>query len=128
LEKITLKEHSMKSIITVFLLAFAIFASSISFSQDEKLSSNSQAPTWKPGADIELFWQQYTDSKGGITWPQSATYPDYEKVSEGDTFLVQLKQGPCLMEFFHSRWRRANEVRRWDDSIDSYGGCPYVFD
>ena len=118
----------MKSIITLSLLVFTILASSLSLSQDEQLSSNTQAPTWKPGADIELFWQQYTESKGGITWPQSATYPDYEKVSEGDTFLVHLTQGTCLMEFFHSRWRRANVVRRWDESINSYGGCPFVFD
>ena len=118
----------MKSIITLSLLVFTILASSLSLSQDEQLSSNTQAPTWKPGADIELFWQQYTESKGGITWPQSATYPDYEKVSEGDTFLVHLTQGTCLMEFFHSQWRRANEVRRWDESINSYGGCPFVFD
>jgi hypothetical protein len=118
----------MKSIITLSLFVFTLFASSLSLSQDEQLISNTQAPNWKPGADIEPFWQQYTESKGGITWARSSTYPEYEKVSEGDTFLVQLTQGPCLMEFFHSRWRRANEVRRWDESIDSYGGCPFVFD
>jgi hypothetical protein len=128
----------MKLIITVSLLVFTIFATSLLRSttitvifpglQDKNASDNTQAPTWKPGSDIEQFWQQYTESKGGITWTGSSTYPEYEKVNEGDTFLVQLKQGPCLMEFFHSRWRRANDVRRWDDSIDSYGGCPYVFD
>ena len=42
--------------------------------------------------------------------------------------MVELAQGPCLMEFFHSRWRRANDVRRWDESHNEFGGCPYVFD
>ena len=130
----------MKLIITASLLLFTIFASSFSLQatttitirfsgfQDKNAFVNTQAITWKPGSDIEQFWQQYTESKGGITWARSSTYPEYEKVSEGDTFLVELKNGPCLMEFFHSRWKRANEVRRWDESIDSYGGCPFVFD
>lgn len=87
-----------------------------------------KAVTWSKGMDIETFWLDYANSKGGLTWGTSTVYPDYEKVKEGDTLLIQLEPGPCLMEFFHSRWRRANDVRRWDDSINAYGGCPFVFD
>ncbi|MFK7978052.1 MAG: hypothetical protein AB8C02_18110 [Halioglobus sp.] len=90
--------------------------------------SNANTVVWKQGANVEAFWMQYTDSRGGITWGESMEYPEYAKVKEGDTFLIQLDQGPCLMEFFHSRWRRANDVRRWDDSINAYGGCPHVFE
>lgn len=118
----------MKSIITYSLFIFTLFVSSLSLSQDDNVSGDTQTTIWNSDSNIELFWQQYTESKGGLTWRKSSIYPEYDKVSEGDTFLVELKQGPCLMEFFHSRWRRANEVRRWDESINSYGGCPFVFD
>jgi hypothetical protein len=74
------------------------------------------------------FWNSYASRSGGLTWGPGADYPQYSKVSEHDTFMVQLKQGPCLMEFFHSRWRRANAVRRWDPVFDEFGGCPHVFD
>lgn len=77
---------------------------------------------------IDEFWARYTARKGGLTWGSGSEYPEYNKVSEHDTFLVVLPPGPCLMEFFHSRWRRANDVRRWDDAFNEYGGCPNVFD
>lgn len=77
---------------------------------------------------MEAFWQAYTQRNGGLTWERSAEYPEYSKVKEHDTFLVQLPQGVCLMEFFHTRWRRANDVRRWNPAFNEYGGCPYVFD
>jgi hypothetical protein len=69
----------------------------------------------------------YAKSKGGLSWGKSTVYPEYEKVKEGDTILIQLSQGYCLMEFFHSRWRRANDVKYWHNSLHEYGGCPYVF-
>lgn len=83
---------------------------------------------WNEDVGVDKFWSDYATSKGGLTWGESTSYPEYEKVKEGDTLLIQLKQGPCLMEFFHSRWRRANDVKRWDDSINKYGGCPYIFE
>jgi hypothetical protein len=75
----------------------------------------------------EQFWMNYADSRGGLTWGRGDTYPPYAEVSEGDLFMVELESGPCLMEFFHSRWRRANDVRRWDPAFNDYGGCPDVF-
>ena len=42
--------------------------------------------------------------------------------------MVEVKSGLCLMEFFHTRWRRANDVRRWDDRFNEYAGCAKVFD
>jgi len=76
----------------------------------------------------EQFWLSYAERKGGLTWGKSSEYPPYEQVKEFDTLLIQLDSGNCLMEFFHSRWRRANDVRRWDDRFNEYGGCPRVFD
>jgi hypothetical protein len=32
------------------------------------------------------------------------------------------------MALFHSRWRRANDVRRWDPKFNDYAGCPEVFE
>lgn len=81
---------------------------------------------------IEGFWDDYANNraKNGAQkqWPKSVTYPKYEELKEGDTFLVQLKDSSCLMEFYHSRWRRANDVRRWDDAFNAYGACPFVFE
>ena len=36
---------------------------------------------------------------------------------------VEVEQGPCLLEFFQSRWRRANDVRRWDEAMNEVAGC-----
>jgi uncharacterized protein (DUF302 family) len=77
---------------------------------------------------IELFWDNFTQNNQAKSWGHSATYPKYEEVKEFDTLVIELKQGNCLMQFFHSRWRRANDVQRWDDTFNEYGGCPYVFD
>jgi hypothetical protein len=104
----------------------------LTLSQDKRASITAQLArdqiTWKPGADIEQFWKRYSESKEELTWKASSTYPEYDKLKQGDTFLVQLNQGACLMDFFHRRWRRANDARRWSDSMNAYGGCPYVFD
>lgn len=78
--------------------------------------------------DLEAFWLLYAERRGGLTWGRTDKYPEYDDVNEFDTLLIQLESGPCLMEFYHSRWRRANDVRRWDSAFNEYGGCPHVFD
>ena len=118
----------MRSLFIFVLLIFAIpFNALASEQQLANPALEVQELVWADGVDVETFWLSYAKSKGGLTWGKSTSYPEYEKVKEGDTILIQLNQGPCLMEFFHSRWRRANDVRRWDDSINDYGGCPYTF-
>ncbi|MBB6522454.1 hypothetical protein [Pseudoteredinibacter isoporae] len=89
---------------------------------------NKDRLVWDQQENVEQFWDRYIDSRGGLSWERSTDYPEYDKVKEGDTFMVELEQGPCLMEFFHSRWRRANDVWRWGEDMNNYGGCPYVFD
>jgi len=79
-------------------------------------------------SSIELFWKSFAQSTQAKYWGHSKEYPIYNDVNEFDTLLIQLKQGNCLMQFFHSRWRRANDVQRWDDAFNEYAGCPYVFD
>lgn len=76
----------------------------------------------------ESFWLQYAARRGGLSWGQRSDYPPYNEVKEFDTMIIELESGPCLMEFFHQRWRRANDVRRWGPAFNDYGGCPYVFD
>lgn len=78
--------------------------------------------------DVESFWQRFAEAHSGRYWGRSDSYPAYSQVNETDTLLIELEQGPCLMEFWHSRWRRANDVRRWDEAFNDYGGCPFVFD
>ena len=77
---------------------------------------------------IEMFWDVYAKGRNQKNWPTSVDYPKYEDIKEGDTFLIQLKDSSCLMEFYHSRWRRANDVRRWDDAFNAHGACPFVFE
>ena len=76
----------------------------------------------------ESFWQSYSESSSGKHWGSSETYPPYNDVNEFDTFTVEIGSGTCLMEFFHSRWRRANDVRRWDPQFNEHSACPVVFD
>ena len=74
------------------------------------------------------FWRNFAARARGRAWPSGTDYPPYDLVSEHDTFLVQTADGPCLMYFFHTRWRRANDVWRWGDAFNRYGGCGTVFD
>jgi hypothetical protein len=77
---------------------------------------------------IESFWISFANSNKAKFWGKMPTYPNYDDVNEFDTVLIQLKEGTCLMQFFHSRWRRANDVQRWDDAFNEYSGCSSVFD
>lgn len=106
------------------ILSIVIFCTSL----NSFAAENEQKKPAQPEVDVEKIWMDYAKSKGGITWGMSKEYPEYENVKEEDTLLIQLEQGPCLMEFFHNRWRRANDVRRWGESVNAYGGCPYVFE
>ncbi|MDJ0653010.1 MAG: hypothetical protein QNJ40_02570 [Xanthomonadales bacterium] len=74
------------------------------------------------------FWERYAESRGGLTWGKRSDYPPYAQVKELDKMIIQLDSGPCLMEFFHRRWRRAQDVRRWDPQFNQLLGCPNVFD
>ncbi len=65
---------------------------------------------------------------GGLTWGERDTYPEYSLVKERDLLIIKLDSGSCLMEFFHGRWRRANDVRRWDTKFSDVAGCPRVFE
>lgn len=76
----------------------------------------------------EQYWLAWAARRGGLTWGRGADYPPYGAVKEHDTFMVETAHGPCLMAFFHQRWRRANDVWRWNDRYNDYGGCARVFD
>lgn len=119
------------------LLIGAVFALSACATAEDlpqgmaKVNASGETVLWDNSSQswmkVEPFWLKYAEENGGLTWGATDTYPEYEMVKEGDKILIQLQQGNCLMEFFHSRWRRANDVRRWDDKVNEYGGCPYVF-
>lgn len=113
------------------LIAVADLAPGEKDGQVHKLS-DSEFLAWDAGSDRwlqpEAFWSSYQQRARGKLWPSASKYPPYAAVSEHDTFLVQTDEGPCLMYFFHRRWRRANDVWRWDAAFNEYAGCPYVFD
>ena len=89
------------------------------------LAWSSHQQRWLPP---EEFWADYVKSRGGSRWKTRSSYPPYKQVSERDLMFIELPQGICLMEFWHQRWRRAQDVRRWSPKFNEYGGCPYVFD
>ena len=76
----------------------------------------------------EAFWVRYAEQSRGKYWGRTATYPPYGDVNEHDTLLIEVEEGACLMYFFHRRWRRAQDVRRWDPAFNQIAGCPHVFD
>ncbi len=114
------------------LLVSLAFAQAESPSDGEVRKSGDSFLAWDGAASEwvgpEIFWQRYADRRGGLTWGRRTEYPPYHEVNELDTMIIELDSGPCLMEFFHTRWRRANDVRRWDDAFNAYAGCPNVFD
>jgi hypothetical protein len=77
---------------------------------------------------VEAFWLAFTETNDGRFLGRSADYPPYGDLTERDALLVELEQGSCLMYFWHGRWRRAQDVWRWDDAFNEQLGCPYVFD
>jgi len=121
----------MKSLFKLLLLA--VLSSSVyAIEHGEVVSKNGVDLAWDKQQNkfvsLEQFWRAYAEQNGGLTWGQSKTYPPYNDVKEYDLFMVELESGLCLMEFYHERWRRANDVRRWDDKFNEYGGCAKVFD
>ena len=127
----------LKALLACFLLALASCAEAGDYPADPQDGQvhelddggfhawDSVSERWLSPED---FWLAYAGRRGGLTWGFGREYPPYAEVKELDTFLVELDSGVCLMEFFHGRWRRANDVRRWDDRFNAYGGCPHVFD
>ncbi len=86
---------------------------------------SSSASSW---VTPEVFWLDYAQQNDGKYWGRSREYPTYSEVSEHDTLLIETDTGICLMYFFHERWRRAQDVRRWDPKFNEIEGCPSVFD
>lgn len=117
------------SILMVLLICFSVSAQQ---ARNGQFKNDAEALVWSDSHSSwispEQFWTEYAEQRGGITWGTSESYPPYEQVKEFDTFMVKLGTKVCLMEFFHSRWRRANDVRRWDERFNQYSACPNVFD
>lgn len=118
----------------LLLLCFLIFPANTAEPENGVVSESADGKlmVWNASesdlSSLDAFWESFAKSNDAKYWGQSATYPNYSDVNEFDTFLVQLDEGTCLMQFFHSRWRRANDVQRWHDTFNDYSGCPNVFD
>ena len=123
----------MKTFVSLLLLCFIgpIFAEDNRHGEVRSFADN-KFQTWNKDSEkwtsIDDFWTHFSNTNRSKYWETSNEYPNYDEVNEFDTFLVTVKLGTCLMQFFHSRWRRANDVQRWDDDFNLYSGCPYVFD
>ena len=124
----------MHRLLLVVLLALpTLVAAQDAGSRDgETRAANDSFLAWDAVSEAWLspdeFWQSFAERRRGKIWPSSTEFPPYDDVNEHDTFLYQHESGPCLMYFFHTRWRRANDVWRWDPAFNEYGGCATVFD
>lgn len=122
----------MKLCVKLFFVLGLLFSSSYAIEHGEVVSKDGLDLAWdnenKKFVGLEEFWRDYAKKNGGLTWGESETYPEYNKVKEYDLFMVKINDGICLMEFYHERWRRANDVRRWDDKFNEFSACPRVFD
>ena len=95
----------------------------VSTQNGKQVAWNEDTKSWQ---SIEDFWRDYASKNGGLTWKDSSTFPPYNDVKEFDLFMAHNNQGICLMEFFHTRWRRANDVRRWDDKFNEFEACATI--
>lgn len=94
-------------------------------------SANSQEfLVWDEAAQVwlqpDLFWTQHIERSKATYWGRASAYPPYETVHEHDLIWIETAAGDCLMEFYHRRWRRANDVWRWDKRYSQYRGCATV--
>ncbi len=78
--------------------------------------------------DAAAFWQAFAKRGRGRVWPSGTQFPPYAELNEHDTFMYEREGRSCLMVFFHTRWRRANDVWRWGPEFNEFGSCPQVFD
>ena len=125
-----------RALITILLTLFILGCSAQDITSDHprhcEMKGDNPVLVWESTQQEwispEAFWLVEADLRGGLTWEKSDVYPDYHLVKEFDTFLVELPSGTCLMAFYHSRWRRANDVWRWDTGFNDYSACPAVFD
>ncbi|RYV03389.1 hypothetical protein SOPP22_03735 [Shewanella sp. OPT22] len=121
----------MKLAIAALMLSVSSLAVAAPHDGEVK-GSGSKMQMWEQSSNswvgVETFWKNFAKENGGLTWGDTKVWPEYDKLKERDLMLIEVKQGKCLMEFFHGRWRRAQDVQRWDDRVNEYGGCPYVFD
>ena len=72
------------------------------------------------------FWNNYAKRKGDRYWGQRRFYPSSRFVKEHDLITINTSNGSCLMEYYHGRWRRANDVWRWNRRFNQYSGCSNV--
>ncbi len=123
----------MKILIAILLCSFILTAQAQEYEHGEiKQSTSGDIQVWNANStqwsDAETFWLNFEKTNEGNSWGRSTKYPNYDDVNEFDTIIIELEQGACLMQFYHARWRRANDVQRWNDNFNEYGSCPYVFD
>ena len=128
---------SVRWMSAICLIATLGLFSQVSSSQEKpangQLRNADSAPeAWNAGSGqwlpVEAWWMEYAQGSDGKFWGKRSDYPPYEQVGEHDTLLIVVEEGPCLMYFFHQRWRRAQDVRRWDPAYNEILGCPHVFD
>lgn len=106
------KSYSESLMKIIIILLLCLFITDIQAEEHENSFVNKSASgklqVWNPDNtecnDIEF------KKNGAKSWGSKDSYPNYDEVNEFDTLVIQLKQGSYLMQFYHSRWRRANDV------------------
>jgi len=124
----------MENILKLFLLSILLISSAnaVDYVNGEVKVIDENKLAWdeknKKFVTLKKFLENYMERNSNKVWKQSRNYPNYNDVKEYDLFMVEIDAGICLMEFYHERWRRANDVRRWDPAFNEFSGCAHVFD
>lgn len=87
-------------------------------SVDQTLAAvwNAEAQAWQSS---ESHWEHYAVRHSGNDWGGRRGFRPYDQINELTTVIFELRSSACLKEFSHSRWRRANDVRRWNTCLTS---------
>jgi hypothetical protein len=76
--------------------------------------------------DPEVFWYRWAESEKAFLWNNATTPPVDPNVKDGDMFIMETGDGPCLLVRKEGAWRKAGETYGWSQRMREYGGCTSV--
>ncbi len=73
--------------------------------------------------DPEVFWYRWADAQRAFLWNGGAELPAGADVEDGNMFIIETDDGPCLLVRRAGRWQQAGDVWGWSKRLRDHGGC-----
>ncbi len=73
--------------------------------------------------DPDVFWYRWADEQKAFLWNGARELPAGPKVEDGNMFIVESDDGPCLLVRRDGVWRKAGDVYGWSERLRRHGGC-----